>query len=122
MADMALRLAGKVALITGAASGIGRATARLFAVEGASLGILDKNGPGLREIEQEVRQRGHQALAIELDLAATEQIEGVIEQAAASWLGHLVIGRALVSHGAGSRPLLVVFACGAGLVRPGWAI
>jgi len=46
----------------------------------------------------------------------------VIEQAAASWLGHLVIGRALVSHGAGSRPLLVVFACGAGLVRPGWAI
>lgn len=83
MADMASRLAGKVALITGAASGIGRATARLFAVEGASVGILDKNGPGLREIEQEVRRGGHQALAIELDLAATEQIEGVIEQAVA---------------------------------------
>jgi hypothetical protein len=46
----------------------------------------------------------------------------VIEQAAASGLGHLVVGRSLISHGAGSRPLLVVFACGAGLVCPGWAI
>jgi hypothetical protein len=45
-----------------------------------------------------------------------------IEQAAASGLGRLVIGCALVSHGARSRPLLVVFACGAGMVRPGWAI
>ena len=47
---MAGRLAGKVAIITGAASGIGAASARLFAAEGAALGLADTDAARLAEL------------------------------------------------------------------------
>ena len=48
------RLAGKTALITGAASGIGRATARLFRAEGARVAATDRNEAGLAELKPDV--------------------------------------------------------------------
>ena len=47
-------LAGKVAIITGGASGIGRATARLFAREGASVMVVDVAEPAGKTVEQEI--------------------------------------------------------------------
>ena len=52
------RLAEKVVIITGAGSGIGRATAKLFAAEGARVAVLDKNGAAARETAEEVRRGG----------------------------------------------------------------
>jgi NAD(P)-dependent dehydrogenase (short-subunit alcohol dehydrogenase family) len=55
-----MRLAGKVAIITGAASGIGRGTAALFAEQGAQLVLVDRDQDGLAQVQQELAERGAQ--------------------------------------------------------------
>lgn len=57
--SVAGQLAGRVALVTGAASGIGRATALLFAQEGATVAIADRNRDGLRDVMAEFGGAGH---------------------------------------------------------------
>ncbi len=54
------RLDGKVAIVTGAASGIGRASAILFAREGARLVIVDKNAEGVGETAKMIAKNGRQ--------------------------------------------------------------
>jgi NAD(P)-dependent dehydrogenase (short-subunit alcohol dehydrogenase family) len=71
------KLAGRRILITGAASGIGAATARLFHEEGARLALLDRQEPALRAIAREL-----DALALPLDLVELEAIEPAVERAA----------------------------------------
>jgi 3-oxoacyl-[acyl-carrier protein] reductase len=74
------RLEGKAAIITGAASGIGRATAKLFASEGASVGILDQNGAAANEAAAEVAQTGSVALAREVDLSDSAAAEAAVQE------------------------------------------
>jgi NAD(P)-dependent dehydrogenase (short-subunit alcohol dehydrogenase family) len=69
------RLEGTVAFITGAGSGIGRATAKLFAEEGSRVAILDKNLPGARETAEAIRHAGSEAILLEVDLADSDAIE-----------------------------------------------
>jgi len=76
------RLTGSVAIITGAASGIGRATAQLFAAEGACVAILDRNGPAAREVEREIRALGREAHVWEVDLSAGAPAEETVVQVA----------------------------------------
>jgi len=64
------RVAGKVALITGAAAGIGRATALLLAREGARLVITDIDDAGVAEVADLVRERGGTALALRQDASS----------------------------------------------------
>src|SRR4051794_26317639 len=74
------RFTGKVALVTGAASGIGRATALAFAAEGARVAILDRTAVALRETEAAVKDAGGEVLAIACDVSAPGQVEAAVAQ------------------------------------------
>src|SRR5271166_6495632 len=64
------RFTGKVAVVTGAASGIGRAAAIAFAVEGALVVVIDRNDDALLEVEAAVKAAGGEALAQTCDISA----------------------------------------------------
>ncbi|AXB41763.1 SDR family oxidoreductase [Amycolatopsis albispora] len=76
-----MELAGKRVLITGAAGGIGRATARLAAAEGARLYLTDLNGPGLAEAVREIRADGGVVdFAEPADLSSLDEVTGLGER------------------------------------------
>jgi len=83
-----VRLEGKVAVITGAASGIGQGTALRFAEEGADLALADIDEAGLEETAEEVRRLGRRALTRRTDVRERAQVEALVE-AATSELGGL---------------------------------
>lgn len=67
-----MKLAGKVAIITGGGSGIGRATALLFACEGARLAIVDRDAAAAHAVTAEIKTAGGDALALPGDVAIPE--------------------------------------------------
>ena len=74
------RFPGKVAFITGAASGIGRATALAFAAEGARVAILDRTADVLKETGEAVKDAGGEVLAIAGDVSVPEQVKAAVAQ------------------------------------------
>jgi NAD(P)-dependent dehydrogenase (short-subunit alcohol dehydrogenase family) len=78
------RLRGKAAIITGGASGIGRAMALLFAAEGARVGILDREGPRAAEVVREIEAAGTKGYAHEVDLADSQKTEDAVTQVSVS--------------------------------------
>ena len=72
-------LEGKVALITGAASGIGRATAQLFAREGAKTIAVDINDSGCQETVQRIRKASGDALSLQVDVGKMNDIRAAVE-------------------------------------------
>jgi 3-oxoacyl-[acyl-carrier protein] reductase len=66
---MTLRLAGRVVIITGGGHGIGKAYARRFAEEGAKVAIAELDSAAARAVEQDLRQRGGEALGLATDVA-----------------------------------------------------
>ncbi|HEY9075783.1 MAG TPA: SDR family oxidoreductase [Anaerolineaceae bacterium] len=74
------RFHGKIAVVTGAASGIGRSTAVRFANEKASLAICDINSAGLEETRQLVEAAGSECLARVIDVRSQEQIEQFVQE------------------------------------------
>ena len=81
-----MQLAEKVALVTGAGSGIGRATALLFAREGARVAALDRQDDDeLRSLISEIEQGGGEALPLAADVSDADQMRTAIEQAAERW-------------------------------------
>ncbi len=77
---MAGRLAGKVAVVTGAGSGIGRAAARLFAREGAAVAVVDLVAAAAKESAAEIADASGRAMAISADIADPEQVDGAFGQ------------------------------------------
>jgi len=76
----ARRFEGKVALITGGASGIGRCTVDIFAREGARIAVCDINGAAGVALTAQLQQRGADALFIEADVADGSCIEAVVRR------------------------------------------
>lgn len=74
------RLAGKVAIITGAASGIGAATAEVFAREWCKVIVADINGDGAEAQASRIRAKGGEARALQFDLSEPESIHNLIAQ------------------------------------------
>ena len=73
---------GKVALVTGAASGMGRATAYLFADEGAKVAVLDRNAEGVSRVVEEISLAGGNAIGWTLDLSNSAEIAPTVTQIA----------------------------------------
>src|SRR4051794_41886879 len=73
------RFAGKVAFVTGATSGIGRATALAFAREGANVVVADVAAEGNQETARLIEQAGGQALAVTCDVTSTDDIRAALE-------------------------------------------
>ncbi len=79
---MAGRLAGKVVVVTGASSGVGRAVARAFGAEGAKVALLARTAEALRHAAEEVRSEGGAGLPIPTDVsdpAAVEEAAALVE-------------------------------------------
>lgn len=74
------RLRDKSAVITGAAKGIGRATAELFAREGARLIVTDVDGAGLEEVKNSLADSGAEVEAVVGDVAKTEDAKAMIRE------------------------------------------
>lgn len=80
-----MRFDGKVAVVTGAASGIGAATAREFASEGARVAILDINVDGGRQVAKQIEADGGEAVAVQLDVSESDACERTIAEVVARW-------------------------------------
>ena len=78
-------LSGQVALITGAASGIGEAAARVIANAGASVAALDRDAAGLDRVISELESAGCKARALPLDLADTAAIPAAVADVLAAF-------------------------------------
>lgn len=74
-----MKLQGKVAMITGAGSGMGQATALLFAREGAAVAALDINGAGAEETAVQIRADGGRALALRCDVTRPAENQAALE-------------------------------------------
>ena len=72
---------GKTIVITGAGSGIGRATALIFAREGANVVAADINEKGVQETVEQVNAKGGQALALTIDVTKRAAVEDIIQLA-----------------------------------------
>jgi NAD(P)-dependent dehydrogenase (short-subunit alcohol dehydrogenase family) len=82
---MAGRLDGKVVLVTGGASGIGRATALTFAREGAKLVIADMNEEGGQQTVHMITEQGGEAIFVRTDVSQAVEVQTLISQAVATY-------------------------------------
>ncbi len=80
-----MRLKNKVSLITGAGSGIGRATALLFAREGACVVAVDRDEQQVKKTQNLIQQAGGKCEAIALDVSQEEQVANAIATVVKTW-------------------------------------
>ena len=72
------RLKGKTAIISGGATGMGAASARLFAAEGAAVGVIDRNVEAGEALVAELKAKGHKAVFAKANVAAKAEVEAAV--------------------------------------------
>jgi NAD(P)-dependent dehydrogenase (short-subunit alcohol dehydrogenase family) len=76
---------GKVALVTGAASGLGFATAKAFAAQGASVALADWNEKQVKEAAEKLTAEGYKTIAIQCDVSDDKQVEEMVNKTIAAF-------------------------------------
>src|SRR5262245_1298874 len=79
------RFQDRVALVTGAASGIGAATARRLAREGARVAVVDVNEAGAREVAGQIEAAGGIAMPVRADVAVAAEVAAMVDRAVGAW-------------------------------------
>ncbi|WP_311970265.1 glucose 1-dehydrogenase [Pseudomonas baltica] len=82
---MSFSFENKVALVTGAASGIGLATAKAFAQAGAAVALVDVNGDVARVQAEALVAAGHKAIGLRCDVADIDQVEAMVKETIATF-------------------------------------
>src|ERR1700736_1919966 len=82
---MNISFENKVALVTGAGSGMGLATAKAFAESGAAVVLADWNEKSVRAAADEFAAQGHKALAVACDVSDDAQVEAMVKQTVATF-------------------------------------
>ena len=77
------KLDGRVAIVTGAATGLGRGIALLYAAEGADVAVLDRNGAGAEQVAVAIRDLGRRAVAVPVDVGDEAGVKAAIAQSVA---------------------------------------
>jgi NAD(P)-dependent dehydrogenase (short-subunit alcohol dehydrogenase family) len=80
-----MQLKGKVALVTGGGSGIGEASAKLMAKEGARVGVLGRTESELRKVCEEIKSEGGNALPLVSDISKPDEIQRAVEEIITEW-------------------------------------
>jgi len=78
-----MKLANKVALITGAGSGMGKSAALIFAEEGAKVAVVDINEAQVKETAAEITKKGGNAIALRADVSKSEDVKRMVEETVA---------------------------------------
>lgn len=78
-------MADRIAFVTGAGSGIGRATAKLFAARGHAVALVDMSEDGGRETEAAIREAGGEARFIQCNVADDDSVRSAVEQTVAAY-------------------------------------
>lgn len=101
------QLENKVALITGASKGIGAATARLFAQEGAAVVLASRNAEELAHLEEEIKASGGEAMTVVTDVADAASVEALVQRTVATY-GRLDLAVNNAGVAGGNRPFVEV--------------
>ncbi|MBV9229138.1 MAG: glucose 1-dehydrogenase [Chloroflexi bacterium] len=101
------RLAGKVALITGASRGIGAATARLFAREGAQVVLTSRSEEDVTRIAEEIKADGGEVLAVQANVANAASVQSLIKRVVDAY-GKLDLAVNNAGIAGGNKPLIEV--------------
>jgi NAD(P)-dependent dehydrogenase (short-subunit alcohol dehydrogenase family) len=102
------KLDGKIAIITGAASGIGKATAQRVAAEGARTVVADLNADGAKQVAEAISATGGEAIAVQADLGENDSVRAMVEAAASAYGGlDILHNNAAATHLAATKDLPV---------------